>query len=137
MAKKGGKATKAEREAGARNLAKWKEKNPSGGNLKHGAYSREVRRRFRDKRTTEGRNLQKTISALIEDIGGSELTPAQKQIICRIAKKLVILNPLGDYIEAQADRIIDEQGSPIPCLNVHLRCFASLLRDLDLLYKKI
>jgi hypothetical protein len=135
MARKGEKATKREAEAGKRNLEIWLKKNPSRGNLKHGGYSKIIREKYRDAGTAEGKFLKAQIDSLISDI--KRLTPAQELIIGRIADKLIILKQFGDYIEAQADMIIDEEGSAIPCVDAHLRYGRSLLRDLDLLYKEI
>lgn len=136
MARKGQKSTKAEREAGKRNLGTWLKANPSRGNLKHGAYSTAVRIKYKDKRTRQGRFLHRTISALVEDIS-PDLTAAQELIIARLAEKLIVLCQLSHFIETQGEKIIDKQGNAIPCLNTQLRYSASLLRDLDLLYKEI
>jgi hypothetical protein len=127
-------AKKRSAEAGARNLEEWKRKNPSGGRLSHGAYSKVVRKKYGDLRTREARALKAQIDSLIADL--KPLTPAQKLIIARVPEKLLVLCQLSRFIETQGAKIIDERGNAIPCLSTYLRYSASLLRDLDLLYKK-
>jgi hypothetical protein len=46
MVKKKHNQTKAEREAGAANLAAWKATNPGQSNLKHGAHSVNIKKRY-------------------------------------------------------------------------------------------
>jgi hypothetical protein len=125
-------------EAGKENLRRWKEENPEAAvaaNFKHGAYSNIVRKKYNDARTREGKALKTQIDGLVADL--EPLTPAQKFIIGRVAEKLIVLWQLSQFIETQGEKIIDERGSAIPCLSTNLRYTASLLRDLDLLYKKI
>ena len=92
MAKKGQKPTKAELEAGKKNLEEWKSENPGKSNLKHGAYSSQVRQRYSDKRTAEGRQLATVMQGLVQDLGGmSEINAAQALLLDNIRSKLIVL----------------------------------------------
>ena len=133
MARKGEKATKREAEAGKKNLEAWLKEHPSRGNLRHGAYSNIVKKKYSDARTREGKALRAQIDSLIADL--EPLTPAQQITIARVAEKLIVVWQLSHFIETEGMKIIDREGKGIPCLNTHLRDSASLLRDLDLLYK--
>lgn len=129
------KQTKAEREAGAANLAKWKEENPSGGNLRHGAYSKHFRKRYTDKRTREGKQLEAVFQGLIEDLGGkTELTFAQLLILENIRSKLIVIFQISKHVDRQ-ESIINKKGELLPCLGRNYTTYSeSLRRDLETLF---
>ena len=134
--KPGFKATKTEREAGARNLAMWKAENPEKAaaiNIKHGATSKVVRQRYSDKRTTEGRRLHSILQSLSETYG-PELTPAECLILDRMREKLIVLMQIGKYVDRRID-VLNEEGRLLPCLDrkVYLAYYESLRRDLEAL----
>jgi hypothetical protein len=126
MAKKKKSKTKAELEAGAQNLADWKAENPSGGNLKHGAYSSQIRQRYSDKRTTEGRRLDAIMKSLANDIG-PELSAIQSLILDRVREKLIVLMQIGKYVD-QKPSVIDEKGELLSCLGRNYTGFSEALR---------
>ena len=132
---KDGSSSKAAREAGERNLAKWKEKNPSGGNLRHGAYSQEVRRKYSDNRYREAKQLKGVITNLIDDLGGADtLTAAQSLILDNIRSKLIVLFQIGKFVEGQ-ESIINTDGELLPCLGRNYTAYSeSLRRDLEALF---
>jgi len=129
------KATEAEKEAGARNLAKWKEENPSGGRLTHGGYSRHFRQRYQDARTREGKQLRAIIRGLVEDLGGeASLSNAQRLILDGIKSKLIVIIQIAKYVDKQPS-IINSQGELLPCLGKNYTTYAeSLRRDLEVLF---
>lgn len=135
MAKKERKSTKAEQEAGARNLAEWKADHPEGGAVKHGAYSRHVRQRYNDKRTTEGRNLASVMRGRIEDLGGqANLTSAQRLLLDNIRSKLIVVLQISKYVD-QHTSIINSKGELLPCLGRNYTVYTeSLRRDLEALF---
>ena len=78
---------------GAKNLAEWKKTNPAGGRVSHGAYSRHIRKRYTDKRTTEGRQLATVMDALIDDLGGNqEISAPQRLLLDSIKSSLDCFN---------------------------------------------
>jgi len=132
MAKKARKSIKKKGGAGAKNLAKWKIKNPQGGALTHGAYSKHIRKRYTDKRTTEGHQLHMVIKGLKEDIG-QDLSTAQCLLLDRIREKLIVLLQIGKYVDQQPS-IIDKDGKLIGCLSHGYSTFSECLRrDLEAL----
>jgi len=110
MAKKGCKATKAEREAGARNLAKWKEKNPSGGNVTHGIYSKIIQKRYSDLRTREGKALLTIMQAIEKDIG-KPFDARQSLLISLIRSKVIVIMCIGKYLESIPEIVDYEKGT--------------------------
>ncbi len=133
--KKQTKQTKAEIEAGKRNLANWKAENPAGGNLKHGAHSGTIRKRYSDKRTTEGQQLATVMQRLVEDLGGaSEISAPQTLLLDNIRSKLIVLFQISKYVDGQAS-IINETGELLPCLGRNYTVYTeSLRRDLEALF---
>jgi len=103
--------------------------------VKHGAYSRPVKRRWRDKRTTEGRELHRIIDGIIEDCGGQEaLSASQRLLVDIVRSKLTVLLQLARYVDRQQS-IIGSDGQPLACLNkLHLGYSESLRRDLECLH---
>ena len=135
MPGKGKKSTQREAEAGAQNLADWKEKNPSGGALRHGAWSKQVRQRYSDKRTTEGKHLSSLVDGLIVDLGGSEnLSTAQSILLNSIRSKLIVILQISKHVDMQ-ESIINEKHELIPCLGRGFTTYSeSLRRDLEVLF---
>lgn len=127
------KQTKAKHKAGAANLAKWKEENPSGGNLRHGAHSAHIRKRYSDKRTTEGRQLAIVIESLRQDIG-PDLSVGQCLLLDRVREKLIVLMQIGKYADEQLS-LINKKGELLPCLGRNYTSFSEALRrDIESLY---
>jgi hypothetical protein len=113
MAKKGMKSTKAEREAGRRNLEAWLRENPGRPPaLKHGVYSSMIRNRYADRRTREGRGLQAIIDAIKEDIG-KPFDARQSLLISLIRSKVVIIMQIGRYLECK-EEIVDYDAGTVP-----------------------
>jgi hypothetical protein len=97
--------------AGAANLAAWKEKHPSGGNLKHGKRSRIVRRKFTDLRTREGKDLAATMQELADDLG--PISPGQKIILKNLAAKLAVTRAIAAWIDRQPSVVVKGELLPI------------------------
>ena len=135
MARKGKKSTKAERNAGQKNLQDWVAEHPEGGNLKHGAYSKHVHRRYADGRYREAKQLNAVMKGLVEDLGGqSELTAAQSLLLNNIRSKLIVLFQIGAFVDQQ-ESIINEKGELLPCLGRGYTTYAEALRrDLEALF---
>ena len=102
-------------------------------NSKHGAYSKHVRRRYSDKRTTEGKQLAAIIKALVDDCG-PDLTAAQSLILDRIREKLIVLMQIGRYVDRQPS-VLNEKGELLSALGKNYLAFSNALRlDLQVLY---
>ena len=114
MTAKGCKSGPKVRKAGAKNLAEWQAKHPSGGALRHGAWSKHIRKRYSDLRTREGKRLAMVIETLRQDIG-PDLSPGQSLILDRIREKLIVLAQIGKYADQQIS-LINEKGELLPCL---------------------
>jgi hypothetical protein len=135
--KKKKKATNKSK-AGPENLKKWQAENPEEAKtslLKHGAFSKQIRRRYTDKRTREGRQLEGVIRGLIDDLGGAgDLSAAQCLLLDNIKSKLIVLFQIGYYVD-RLDSIITDQGELIPCLGRNYTTYSeSLRRDLEALF---
>lgn len=103
-------------------------------NSKHGAYSRHVRKRYSDRRTTEGKRLAAIMNALVEECG-PDPTVAQYLILDRVREKLIVLMQIGQYVDRQPC-VITKEGSLLPCLGKGYTTYAeSLRRDLEALQK--
>ncbi|MCK4488179.1 MAG: hypothetical protein KAU38_15650 [Desulfobacterales bacterium] len=135
MAPKGQKPTKAELEAGKKNLEKWRSDNPQGGNLKHGAHSDHIKRKYADGRTKEAKQLKAIIQGLVDDLGGhSDLTAAQRLILDNIRSKLIVLIQIGKHVEKH-ESLINDKGELLPCLGRNYTTYSeSLRRDLEALF---
>ena len=132
------KVAKSQGKAGPENLAKWKKENPEKAKetaMRHGAFSKQIRQRYSDKRTREGKALALVIKGLIADLGGaSNLSSAQCLIIDNIKSKLIVLFQIGKHVD-QRESIISDQGELIPCLGRNYTSYAeSLRRDLEVLF---
>ena len=133
---KGRTVTPQEREAGKRNLAAFNAEHPEHGNYKHGAMSINRRRRFSDRRTTDGKRLALILDAIVQDLGGpKDLSAAQRVLLdTSIRPKLITLHCIGQYLDRQ-ENIIDGDGSLIKCLGQNYLAFSNSLRlDLTALY---
>jgi hypothetical protein len=135
MAPKGKKSTEAESKAGQGNLARWLEEHPQRGNLRHGAWSKHVRKRYSDLRTTEGQRLENVIRGLIADLGGnSEISSAQRLLLDNVRSKLIVLFQISSHVDKQ-ESLINEKGELLPCLGKNYTSYAeSLRRDLEALF---
>lgn len=98
--------------AGAANLATWKARHPSGGNLKHGKRSRIVRRKFTDLRTREGKDLAATMQELADDLG--DISPGQRIIMKNLAAKLAVTRAIAAWIDRQPTVVV--KGALLPIL---------------------
>ena len=139
MTKKKHKQTKAELQAGAANLAQYNKKVAEGesppGALKHGAFSKQIHRRYSDGRYKEAKRLNTVMNGLVEDLGGqSELTAAQSLLLNNIRSKLIVLFQIGAFVDEQ-ETIINEKGELLPCLGRGYTTYAEALRrDLEALF---
>ena len=135
MAKKKHIQTPAEQAAGEKNLSTWLAQNPSHGNLKHGAHSGMVRRRYGDKRYREGKQLASIMKGLREDLGGNGNIPTAAQIILdSIKSKIVVILQIGKYVDKQIEIIDPKTGELLPCLGKNFTSYTeSLRRDLEAL----
>lgn len=101
-------------------------------NLKHGAYAVQVRQRYSDARTTEGKQLAAVMDGLVSDLGGAgSLSAAQRLLLDNIRAKLIVLFQIGKFVDAQ-DRVVDTKGELLPCLSKSYLAFCeSVRRDLE------
>ncbi|MCG2778986.1 MAG: hypothetical protein L6406_25200 [Desulfobacterales bacterium] len=129
------KVTKAFFEAGEKNLAKWLDKHPERGAVKHGAYSSTVRKRYTDMRTTEGKQLQAIIDGLIDDLGGKAiLTAAQNLLLQSIRSKLIVVLQISKFADCQIS-LVNSDGELLPCLKSGYTTYSeSVRRDLEALF---
>ncbi len=134
MTKKPHKQTPAEAAAGQANLEKWIETHPSRGNLRHGAFSRVVRQKYSDRRSTEGKQLAKIMEGLVRDLGGEDqISSAQRLLLDSIQAKLVIILQISKFVDRQPS-IISPSGELLPCLGRGFTTYSEALRrDLEAL----
>ena len=135
MLKKGHKPTVAMKKAGEKNLKKWLDKHPERGAVKHGAYSSTVRKRYSDKRTSEGKQLAGIINGLIGDLGGNtNITSAQRLLLENIRSKLIVVMQISKYADRQIS-LINSDGELLPVLGKNFTAYSeSLRRDLESLF---
>ena len=112
MAKKGQRSSRREAEAGKRNLEAWLKANPSRGNLRHGVFSTVVRKKYKDKRTREGKALHAIITAIEKDIG-KPFDARQRLLMSLIRSKVLIITQIGKYLESQ-ESIVDYEKGTVP-----------------------
>jgi hypothetical protein len=118
--------------AGTANLQRWRAAHPEGGALRHGAYSQQVRQRYSDARTTEGRALRAVMDELRKDLG--TVSVGQSLILGRVREKLIVLMQIGAYVDKQPSAIT-AKGELLPCLGRGYTAFSEALRrDVELLY---
>lgn len=103
--------------------------------LKHGAFSTHTRKRYSDKRTSEGKQLAGIIQGIVDDLGGPEgLTASQRLLLDGIRSKLVVILQVGKYADEQKS-LIDPDGQVLACLrSTFLSYQESLRRDLECLH---
>lgn len=99
-------------EAGKQNLATWKRENPAGGNLRHGVFSTVVRKKYKDKRTLEGKAVHSIMKAIEKDIG-KPFDARQSLLISLIRSKVIIVMQIGKYLESQ-EEIVDYEKGTVP-----------------------
>lgn len=135
MAKQGKKSTPQEAEAGRKNLEKWKNENPSGARLTHGAHSKVIKQKYNDGRYKETKQLNSVMQGLKNELGGeSVITPPQRLLLNNIRSKLIVLFQISAYVDKQ-DSIINDQGELLPCLGRNYTVYSeSLRRDLEILF---
>ena len=109
-------------EAGAKNLAKFNQGVAEGKrppqNLKHGALSKHIHKRYRDKRTKEGRRLKAIIDGIVADLGGpSEISNTQNIILSNIRLKLIVIFQIIQYSQDNFGALIGDDGKLVPCLD--------------------
>lgn len=123
-------------EAGKRNLARWRTKNPDAiPSLRHGAYSQRVHARYRDGRYREAKQLRRIVQDLVADLGGAaNVTAAQRLILGNIQSKLIVLLQISKYVEKQ-ESVITRKGELLPCLGRGFTAYSEALRrDLEALF---
>jgi hypothetical protein len=102
------------------------------GVISHGGYSVQVRQRYSDARTTEGRALRAVMDGLRKDLGTVSI--GQSLILGRVREKLIVLMQIGSYVDKQPSAITAE-GELLPCLGRGYTAFSEALRrDVELLY---
>ena len=105
-----------------------------GHNLRHGAKSAHVRKRYSDLRFKEGKRLKEVMDALTADLGGQP-SIMQELALGNIRTKLIIIFQIGKYIDEQASLIGPDQDL-LPILrNSYLGYSNSLRADLESLAK--
>jgi hypothetical protein len=103
------------------------------GQTVHGAYDKQVRQRFTDERTSEGKALARVMKSLIADCG-PDLNTAQCILLDRIREKLMILMKIGEYLDKQMD-LVTEKGELLPVLNNNYLPYSNALnKDVAALY---
>jgi hypothetical protein len=126
---------------GRENLTKWKEENPGQCNKKHGINNKLTRKRYTDRRSSEGKQLQAIIDGFIGDCGGPDALDTRQQVLLGIIRtKLITILIISDYVDKQIteDKLI-VGGELIPILggpkNGLLTFAESLKKDLETLYQ--
>jgi hypothetical protein len=105
------------------------------GALKHGAFSSHIRKRYSDKRTREGRQLESVIQGLIADLGGADnLSAAQLLLLDSLRSKIIVIFQISGFVDRQAS-IVTEKGELLPCLGRNFTSYCeSVRRDLEALF---
>lgn len=112
--------------AGTANLQRWRDAHPEGGALRHGFYSRQVRQRYSDARTTEGRELAALMRAMVEDLGGKP-SAAQSVLLGSIRAKLVVVLQIWKYVDRQ-EGVLTKDGGLLPVLRNGFGHYSEALR---------
>jgi hypothetical protein len=101
----------------------------------HGAFSGNIRARYSDERTAEGRELAAVLGDFVQDLGGEgSLMAGQRVLLANIKSKIIIIKQIGAYIDNKLD-IIDDNGELLPCLKGSYSTYSeSLRRDIEALY---
>ena len=135
----GFKATKLQAEAGSANLKKWQDEGGLVGlNVTHGCKSKMVRKKYGDKRTTEGKRLAEILRTLVEDLGGPANLTAGQQLICAgLRGKIIVLLQMGSYLDG-LDSVIDKSTGELSSgflKHDYLSYCEGCARDIERLYK--
>lgn len=112
--------------AGAANLQRWRDAHPEGGALRHGFYSRQTRQRYSDLRTTEGRELEGIMGAMVADLGG-EPSALQSVLLGSIRAKLVIVLQIWKHVDRK-EGVLTEDGGLLPVLRNGFGHYSEALR---------
>jgi len=132
MPPKGKPQSPTEKTAASRNLKRYWEDNPAGPGLQHGAKSEIVRKRYSDKRTSEGRALAEIMDQIEEDLGGpKEITASMRIILGNVKSKLIIQWQLSAYLDRQTTLVREADQEALPCLKMFLSTSESIRKDLD------
>jgi len=134
---KGSKVSAKQKAAGAANLRRWQKTEGHGlQRMTHGAYSRTIRQKYSDGRTSEGKKLQGILTALEDDLGGApNLSAGQQLIIAGMRGKVIVLLQMSDYLDRQQS-VIDKDGELSGFLKrEYLTYCDSVGRDIERLYK--
>ncbi|UCG11521.1 MAG: hypothetical protein JSU72_13395 [Deltaproteobacteria bacterium] len=112
------------------------DRDSSGRFLKlHGADCKQIRNKYFDGRTKEGKLFHAIRRNMIGDLGG-EASLSQKQwiLLDRVLEKLIFLHRVGEW-SLEQDCIVDAKGELLPCLGKSYIAFNNALRlDLQALY---
>ena len=112
------------------------DRDSSGRFLKlHGADCKQIRNKYFDGRTKEGKLFHTVRANMIADLGG-EASLSQKQwiLLDRIMEKLIFLHRVGEW-SLEQECIVDAKGELLPCLGKSYIAFNNALRlDLQALY---
>lgn len=122
----GGKRGPKSAAAGAANLQRYRDAHPEPPALRHGFYSQQIRRRYSDLRTTEGRELAAIMRSMVEDLGG-EPSAAQSVLLGSIRAKLVILLQVSKYVDRQ-EGVLTKDGGLLPVLRNGFGHYSEALR---------
>lgn len=104
-------AKRRQAEAGTENLRQYWRDNPSGPQLKHGARSRRVMRKWTDLRCREGKELAAILAEIEDDLG--PLSAGQKVILRNIGAKLAIVKQIASWAERQPSVVVEGRLLPI------------------------
>ena len=102
----------------------------------HGSRSLGVRKRFGDKRTREGKELEQVMGAIVADFGGLDtLNGHQTGLLMVVQEKLMVVLPVKRWLEQQLGKIVREGDKLAPVLEKsYLAWLNGLERSLDRLY---
>jgi hypothetical protein len=102
----------------------------------HGAQSSGIRKRFSDKRTAEGKELEQVMGAIVEDFGGLEqLSGHQMSLLMIIQEKLMVILPVKKWLEEQLGNLVDKENKLPPVLErSYLQWLNGLEQTLNKLY---
>jgi hypothetical protein len=103
--------------------------------LSHGAFSGNIRARYSDERTQEGKLLKSMMDNLRADLGGdSEILAGQELLLGSVRAKVIVLLQISAFADRQVD-VINESGELLSCLGNHYLAYSNALRlDLQALY---
>jgi hypothetical protein len=83
-----------------------------------GLVDSNIRRRYSDKRTEEGKRLAAVHKALVASVGGPEgMSSAQALILGALEAKLVVLWQISDHIDCLKSGVVEkDSGKLVSCL---------------------